>query len=151
VRRAVLLVLVVACGPKRPGDDPTPRPGVDAGVIVAPPADAAPPDAPRALADDLPTLAARSADLLDALGDALAVAADCPTLAAGARAVIADYTEVRIAQAAVADRGAGRALDAALAAYADRITAAAARMRPAIVACHADADFAAAITPVDVP
>jgi hypothetical protein len=145
----VVLIVLAACGPRR-SDEPPPRVAPDAGVIAAP-ADAAPPDAPRALADDMPTLASRSADLLDALADAIAIDADCATRAAGARAVLDDHLEVRIAQATVADRGAGRALDAALEAHADRITAAAARMRPAIAACRGDADFAAAITPVDVP
>jgi len=148
--RLCLLILLAACGPRRT-TEPAPKAGADAGVTVVVSADAGPPDAPRALADDLPTLATRSADLLVALGDALAADGDCAVLAAGARAVLADYLDVRTAQATVADRGGGRELDAALAAHADRITAAAARMRPAIVACRGDADFAAAVTPVDVP
>ncbi len=105
---------------------------------------------PPALSEDLPTLAARSADLFDALAEVLAAKADCATLAASARAVLTEFEDVREAQAKVADRGAGRDLDAALAAYTDRVTAAAARMRPAIATCHADADFGAALTPVDL-
>lgn len=105
---------------------------------------------PPALKDDLPALAARSAELLEALGEALAAQADCTTLAAAARAVLAEFEDVRVAQEAVADRGAGRDLDRELAPFAERVTAAASRMRPAIKACRGDAEFAAALTPVDL-
>lgn len=149
MRRAIVIIVLVACGPRRVTEPPPPRGSADAGVAAAP-ADAAPPDAPRALADDLPRLAAGVADMMVALGDALAIDADCATLAAAAQGVLADHLEVRTAHAAAADRGAGRELDRALEAHADRITAAAAKLRPAIAACHGNADFAAAVTPVDV-
>lgn len=142
------MIVVAACGPRRVQEPPA-RAVLDAGVVVV--ADAGPPDAPKALADDLPTLAARSADLLDALAEALATPADCATLATAARDVLATYHDVRVAQAAALDRGAGRDLDRALEAYGERVAAAGAKLRPALTACAADADFASAMTPVDVP
>ena len=152
---------LAACGPRTapddPGDDPGARAPDAAGATVAAAPDAgagaaaSPPDARPPLEEDMPELARRGADLLVALGDALAGDGDCAALAAAATAVFTAHREVRVAAALAAQRGRGPDLDAALEAHATRIAEAAARMQPALTRCAGDAGFVAALTPFDVP
>lgn len=150
---ALALIPAGACGPRQvaPGGNGGAA-GTGAAVGAAAP-DAGPPapDAPLPLERDMPTLARRSADMLVALGDALASDADCEALADAASAVFTEYREVRVAAALAEDQGRGAALDAALDAHADRIAAAATRMQPTLTRCSHDAEFVDAMTPFDVP
>lgn len=145
MRRLVLIVALAGCGGRahpEPGPDPVPKPGPDAGVSA--------PDAPLALEDDPTTLAARLAEMIDALAAALEGDRDCAALAGRARAVLDEHRAVRDAAAEAARRGRDRDLDAALETHAARIAAAVTTMRPALTACGADAAFAEAITPFDL-
>ena len=149
----LLALAILACTPARSDTAPptaTPR-GADGSVAATPAADAGI-DAPLALEDDFATLARRSAELIDALADALSVTPiDCAAFAERVTAIMAEHRDVRVASAAAVDRGNGRALDRALEAHADRIKAAAERMQPALTKCGDDPAFAAALTPFDVP
>jgi hypothetical protein len=147
VRRLVLIVAVAACGGR-----PRPDPGPDPGPKVAADAGVSGPDAPLALEDDVPTLATRIAEMIDALAAALEADGnrDCAALAGRARGVLDEHRAVRDAAAETARRGRERDLDAALEAHATRISGAVTRMRPALTACGADAAFAEAITPFDL-
>jgi hypothetical protein len=149
MRRAAILIALAACGGPRAATQP---PGKPADATTAATRDGGvAPDEPPTLARDLPTLARRTAEMMEALGDALAASGDCAALATAAKTVLDEHREVRVAAAEVADRGDGRALDAALETYTDRIAGAATRMQPAITRCGSDAAFAEALTPFDTP
>jgi hypothetical protein len=145
VRRLALLLALAACGPRSapgPAPGPAPKPAPDAGVSS--------PDAPLPLQDDPPTLAARIADMIDALATALDEPTSCAALATRARDVLDEHRAVRDAATEAARRGREREVDAALEAHAERIAGAVAKMRPALTACGGDATFAEAITPFDL-
>lgn len=151
----IFLVLAIAgCPPAKTGtgtSTPPPRSGADAGVAEEAPAHDAEPG-PVPLDEDYPTMARRSAEMFEALADAMAATPiDCAALAGQVKAIIAEHRDVRVAAAAAVDRGNGRALDRALEAHADRIKDAAARMQPALTKCGNDAAFAESLTPFDVP
>jgi hypothetical protein len=145
VRRLLLIVALAGCGGRarpEPGPDPVPKAAPDAGVSA--------PDAPLALEDDVPALATRIAEMIDALAAALEGDRDCAAMAGSARTVLDEHRAVRDAAAEAARRGRERDLDAALEAHAARIAAAVTKMRPALAACGSDAAFAEAITPFDL-
>jgi hypothetical protein len=148
MKRALLLLAVVgswACGPRTTTRPPSAQ--ADAGATTTPDAG---PEIP-ALARDLPELARRTVAMLEALATALEGAGDCDALAKAAGTVLTEHREVRVAAAAVDDRGDGRALDNALEAHADAIAAAAGRIQPAVDRCFGNAAFAEAMTPLDTP
>lgn len=145
MRRLLLIAALGACsgsaGPDRGGERPGPKVVPDAGVSA--------PDAPLALEDDLPTLATRTAEMIDALAAALD-GTDCAVLAGRARAVLDEHRVVRDAAVEATRRGRDRDLDAALEPHTARIAAAITRVRPALAACGGDPGFAEAITPFDL-
>lgn len=148
----LLALLALGCPPKSSETAPPPTPRAPDAATTEPPTGEAGIDAPLALQDDLPTLARRSTEMIEALGDALAVTPiDCAALAEQVRSIMAEHRDVRIASAAAVDRGDGVALDRALEAHAERIKAAASRMQPALAKCGSDAGFTEALTPFDVP
>ncbi len=145
-RAALAFLGLVACSSGRTPShvDHPPAGAADAAV-------AAVPDGPPPLDRDMPKLAERTAQMMEALGGALGGDGDCAALATAATKALADFADVRAATGAVAARGDGRALDAALEAVGDRIVAASAQMSPALDRCKRDAGFAAALAPLDKP
>lgn len=137
-RAALVLAIVAGCGGARPagggGGEP---PSVDAGVDAAIP-----------LEEDVPRLAARAADLLVALAEAIVAGGECPAVAARARAVLEAHAEVRAAAAAADAAGRGPAVDAALEAHAARIATASAGMPAVLERCAGDPALAEALTPL---
>lgn len=138
-------IIALGCG-HAAGPPPAPPPGPPPAAR----ADAGPPDAPLALEDDLPRLAARALQLSQAWAHALADAGeDCAKATANVEAVAAQYTDVLAANLKVlhAGRDKVKALREAVAAHQAEFDAAGAAIAhsKAMAACAGDPAFARAI------
>jgi hypothetical protein len=92
-------LLIAALGCSHAATPPGPPPGTGAHVIDAGI------DAPRALDDDLPRLAARSLQLYQDLAQVVAAGGDCASVAAKIDALATTYAEVTAANARVLHAG----------------------------------------------
>jgi hypothetical protein len=93
-------LLIAALGCTHAATPPGSPPGT-----TAPTSDAVPRDAPRALDDDLPRLAARSLQLYQDLAQVVIAGGDCATVATKIDALATTYAEVTAANARVLHAG----------------------------------------------
>lgn len=145
----IALVAAVACGHPAP---PPASPAAPAPAPVAAPTDAAAPALP--LDQDLPTLAARSTQMYQAVAAAFATAgADCAGATSKLAAIRSGHADVTTAVAKVLHEGRARELRAALSASEDALDAAAKAIvdSETMRKCSQDAAFASAFDFIGAP